>query len=151
MRQPVTQPHFNECHPRLLFSLLARHSPDQQRHRHIFQRREFSQQMMKLVDESDMTITPHSSCCLIDSHQILAHYLHRTVAGFVQTPEEVEQGALSGTGSTDHGHSLTCGQVDIDTAEYRHCRRPLTIDLLQTACVKHHFALITHSVAPRPD
>ena len=54
--EPVRQPHLAKYRRSFGFGLGLRHAPDQQRHRDVFQRREFRQQVMKLVNETEMAV-----------------------------------------------------------------------------------------------
>ena len=56
MLQAMSKPDLAEHHRRARFSLGARHPPDEQRHGDILERAEFRQQMMELIDETQVAI-----------------------------------------------------------------------------------------------
>ncbi len=170
MIQPLCQPDlFQHCGGERR-GFRALHPAYQQRHRDIFQRGEFRQQVMELVDEAERTVAHFAALRFVHLLHILPEYLHAAAAGIVQSAEQMQQRALARTGCADDRDTLAALQVEVDTLQHRHIHHAQRECLAQIAAGNHSsriavspqgggrrvpkacaFTLsLTHSAAPPP-
>ena len=85
----------------LCFRLVFRRTPHQQRHGDIFQRREFRQQVMELVDESQRAIAQFAARLFIERMNVAAGDLHDAGGRTVEAAQDLQQRGLAGARGAD--------------------------------------------------
>ncbi len=109
------------------------HAAYQERHGDVFQRGEFRQQVVELVDEAERAVAQLSTLGFIHRLHVLAEYRHAAAAGIVQPAEQMQQGAFAGAGSTDDGDAFAAGDIEINAVEHGHVEFTLGKGLAQVA------------------
>ena len=113
------------------FGLAALHAADQQRHGDVFQRGEFRQQVMELVDEAERAVAQFAALRLAHLLHFLPEDLRRCRRWLVQSAEQMQQGALAGTGSADDGDALAALHFEVDAVQHRHIQLPCRWNVLR--------------------
>ena len=109
------------------------HPPDQQRHRHVLQRREFGQQVMELVDEAKRAIAQLAARSIGQAIDLPPGDRHRSCSRQVQAAEQLQQRGLAGAGRADDRDALAGGDLEIDALEHFDARVALLEVLEQAA------------------
>ena len=123
-------------------------TPNEQGHGDVFQRGKLSQQVMELVDETEVAIAPVAACHFAERRKIAAHQCHVAGRRNVQPAEQVEQRAFTGTGSAHNGDGFAWLNCQIDTRQHRYFQPCATKYLAQITGDQNG---ITHSAGPPPD
>ena len=89
-----------------VFRLLAIFISHEQRHRDIFDRREFRHQVMELPDVSNRTVAKIRGCFVGKRLQLELGAVYVTLRSTIKRSEDVQQGALSGTTLPDDSDHL---------------------------------------------
>ncbi len=76
-------------------------SSHQQRHRHVLQRRELGQQVVKLVDEADAAIAQCAAVALRQRVNVLPRHQYLARVGTIEAAENLQQRGLAGSGCAD--------------------------------------------------
>ena len=82
------------------------HAAYQQRHGDVFQRGEFRQQVVELVDETERTVAQFAALRLVHLRYILSQDADAAAGDGVEPAQQMQQGALAGTGCADDGDAL---------------------------------------------
>lgn len=90
---------------------------DEGRHRHIFKRRKFREEVVKLEDKSDASIPKHRQFLVIFCEEIHSTKMDRALRWTVERTEEMEQGRLSGAALSNNGDNLTGFYDEIQVVE----------------------------------
>ena len=93
----------------------GRHAPHEQRHGDIFERAEFRQQMVELVDEADRTIAQYATLGLAEGVQVATLDADMAGVGPIETAKNLQQRGLAGTGGADDCHALAAGEPQRQT------------------------------------
>ena len=88
------------------------HSPHQQRHGDIFERGEFRQQVMELIDESNGAIAQMSALGIVQSIHCGSGDLHRTAGRQIESSQQLQKRRLPGSRGTDDGNALAGTDAD---------------------------------------
>ena len=110
--------------------------------------------MVELIDKAEMAVAHDAAFGIADLRKIAPHQLDFPGTGGIQTAEQMQQRALARTRSTDDCDALTRHDFQIDAQENRHFTpfaRTLAEYLPQTLAGQHHFRVLIHNAAPRPD
>jgi hypothetical protein len=105
---------------RLRHRLFAFHTPDQQRHGDVVQRREFRQQVVELVDEAERGVAQVAAPGFRQCREVLALQDHRAAARRIEAAEDVQQGRLAGAGSADDGDPFAAADGEVDVVQHLH-------------------------------
>ena len=97
MIKTMAQAHFTQHRGCPLIRFGLGQTADVKRHRHVFQRAEFGQQMMKLIDKTECAIAQASACCFRQRGKILAQQTDSPLAGGIQAAEQVQLCAFART------------------------------------------------------
>lgn len=73
MFQTVPEPDSRQDPARRVECFLPIHATNQQRHGHIFQRRKLREQVMELIDKTEVPVSPISAANFSQRREILAH------------------------------------------------------------------------------
>jgi hypothetical protein len=106
----------------------ARDAGDHLRDHHVFERREFGQQMVELVDEAERRAAQYSAPLIGKTAAFLAGDPHLAGSGPLQEPSQVQQRRFARPRRTDQRDQLAGPQFQIDAVEHRQ---------LDTALAKH--------------
>jgi hypothetical protein len=128
---------------------LARQAPDPERHRHIVLRAELGQQMVELVDETQVAVARLALLRRAQAGQILAIKQDPAGAGRVEPAEQMQQRALARARTADDGQGLAGPDVEVNTLQHGHVEPTFMEALAQAACAQDDVGF-THSAAPRP-
>ncbi len=79
---------------------------DKRGHRHILQRRELGQQMVELIDETDMPVAELRQLVVGQTVEIHAVNDHLSPIRLVQRADDVQQRRFAGPGRTDNRHDF---------------------------------------------
>ncbi len=152
MRQPLAQPHLVQPQRRLLGCFGARLAPYPQRHGHVVERRKLGQQMVKLVNKTQVPVAQLPLLRRGELVQRLAAELHRAAGRGIEPTEQVQQGALAAARCADDGQRLASADLQIDAVQHGEVNRPFAKAFHQPLGGQHHRCLlgVTHSAAPRP-
>ena len=155
MPRPVTEPDALQHRLRLPFRLGRRHATDGQRHRDVLERREFRQQMMKLIDEAERAVAHLAAFRFGQRRERRAFDEYFASRWRVESAQQMQQRALAGARSADDGDTLARANVEIDAHQHRNVKRSIAIRLAKTLAGEHRHlcasGLLIHSGAPRRD
>ena len=146
--QPVLQPDAAQASSVAARALSGgRHAPDPQRHGDVVQRAELGQQVVELVDETQVPVAQIALHAGAQLRQVLAHQLHAAAGGRIERAQQVQQGALAGTRGADDGQRLAGVHLQVDALQHRHVEPAFGETLGQALRLQHD---ITHNAGPRP-
>ena len=94
------------------------HPAYQGRHHGVLQRGKFRQEVMELEHEADGTVPEQGQGRIVPAEDILPVEEHLPGSRPVQGPQDMEQGALPGTGSPDQGNRLARRHLEIDPLQH---------------------------------
>ena len=83
--------------------------PNEQRHGDVFQRRKLRQQVVKLIDEAEVTVARQRSIPVGQGEGVHGAPAHRPRIRAVQRPQQVQQRALPRSGLAENGEALPSG------------------------------------------
>ena len=89
------------------------------RHQNIFQHGALRQEVMRLENETDLTVTHRGDLDIIDPAQILAVEQHLAAGGSVECADNVQQRALARTGRPDDGDRFGAPDFHRDVPQNR--------------------------------
>ncbi len=95
-----------------------RRAANTQRQSHVFERTEFRQQVMELVNESKVPVAQATQLGFAEARERIAGNADLTRAGMVQTAQQVHQGGFTGAGSTQDGMALTACHLEVNPPQY---------------------------------
>ena len=133
---------------------IAVHAPDEQRHRHVLQRRELGQQVVKLVDKPERPVAEHPALDLRLAADVPAGHAHLARARRIESAENMEKRALAGAGRPDDRNPLARGDFEIDAEQHGDGLAPLIERLVNVAAGEdrtrsRYSGLLTHISTPR--
>ncbi|MNM27476.1 hypothetical protein D3C81_379690 [compost metagenome] len=123
------------------------------RHHHVFQRGEFRQQVVELVDETQRLVAQQAARGVRQRGHALTGDIDLARGGRIQPAQQVQQRALAGTGGADDRNRLACGHRQVQAIEHRGLHAPLSVGLAQRFGTDHFIAAIEdliHSAGPPP-
>ena len=160
---PGAQPYLVQQSTRLVLGVTLAATANDQRQRHVLQRRELRQQMVELVDEADVAIAeaPDLGVAHLVQHGVGHPYF--AGAGAVEATEQVEQGGLAGARTADHRDPLAGVHLELELVEHHQVGGTFIVDPGQLAALEHQIVAgggrrldtrlgdyrIIHSAAPR--
>ena len=144
----MSQAHIVQNQSRLFVGLVTILTSNQQRHRDVFQRGEFWQQMMKLIYKSKRGIAQCAERRLRQLADVLTLQRHAALRNVIQPAEQVQQRALARAGGADDGKRLAGVNIEVDAEQNRHLDFPLQIGFVQVT-TREHQVIVIHS-AMRP-
>ena len=118
MPQALAQTHCLQCLAGARMARLDRIAADPQRHRHVVQRAELGQQVMKLINKTQVLIAQAPLLPSAQARELLAHEEHLALRGRVQPSEQVQQGALARTRGSDDGDGLARLHRQVDATQH---------------------------------
>src|SRR5262249_43386799 len=77
------------------------HAAHEQRHGDVLQRREFRQQMMKLVDETERAVAQYAALALAERVDVASRHPHHTGARRIEAAENLQECRFARTRSAD--------------------------------------------------
>ena len=89
--EPVPEPHFAEHLDGARVRFCNWHAPDQERHRHVLDRGEFRQQMMELIDETQLPVAQLAASRLIERLDIAPADDDLAAGGGIQPAQQMQQ------------------------------------------------------------
>ncbi len=95
MLQPRPQPDPSQQLGRRAARRATRPAGDHQRQRDVLQRRELGQQVVKLVDETQMAVADPTALGLAGRADIMSGNANRAGAGIIEPAKQLQQGALA--------------------------------------------------------
>jgi hypothetical protein len=95
----------------------ARSACDEQRHRHVLERRELRQEVVELEDEAEGAVAELAAPCLAEGEHVLAGDGQGAAVRAVEGAEDVEERRLPHPGGPDDGHHLPRPHVEVDAAQ----------------------------------
>ncbi len=104
---------------RLLPGPPAPDAGDHLRQHDVFERRKFRQQMMELIDETQLGAAQQGSVLVGEAAAILPADRDRAAIRAFEQPGDVQQGRLAGAGGADQRHHLARLQQQIDPVQHR--------------------------------
>jgi hypothetical protein len=118
----------------------------------IFQRREFRQQVMELVDEADFGASQRRPLVVAHGRSGRAADLDFAGVGPLQQARQMQERRLSGAGRRDQRHRLAGRELEARAVEDLDRRFAPPISALHSIERKRGDARgLIHSAAPRPD
>ena len=105
---------------RRTFALFLGHSAEHQRHRHVFQRGQIGQQVVRLEHESEMLLAESRQFAFVEPADGHAADAHAAARRFLHAGQLVEQRGFAGAGLAEHAADLTLGDTEIDTVKRHH-------------------------------
>jgi len=106
MVRAIFQSDFAQPFTSFVFRLTRVFVSHQQRHGHVFNRREFRQQVMKLPDVSNRTVAKIRGCLIGKRLQLKLGAVYVTLRSTIKRSEDVQQGALARATLADDGDHL---------------------------------------------
>jgi len=85
---------------------VTRQAPNPQGHGHIVQSTELWQQVMELVNKADVLVAQVAQGLGAQARQGLAHDMHLTLRGRIQTAQQMQQGAFARARGAHNGDCL---------------------------------------------
>ncbi len=138
MREAFGQPNARQQSARPRLGGARIHSPHQQRHRDIFERGEFGQQVMKLIDEAHGAISQMTALGIVQAIHCGSCDLHRAAGRQIEPSQELQQRRFAGSGSADDGDSLTGAYADGHRPQYQDFHVALDEFLGEILPLEHH-------------
>ena len=139
------------------FSASARLSAgDELRHHHIFERVEFRQQMMELIDEADVAAPDAGAFGIAQRGAVAPVQQHRTAIGAVEQPGDLEQRRFAGARRGDQRHRLALVKLRRRTVEHMDfavalLEAALQVDKLDDRCSRALVHGLTRTAGLRRD
>lgn len=90
---------------------------NQGRHRHIFERRKFRKEVVKLEDKSDASIPKRRQFLVIFCKEIRSTKMDGSLRWTVECTEEMQEGRFAGAAFTHNSHNLTRFYDEIQVVE----------------------------------
>jgi hypothetical protein len=122
------KPNLIEESGRLFPRLSARHCGDHLRQHDIFERREFRQQMMELVDEADGGASQQSPPLVVETGAIFTADKYPAAVRTLQEAGDMEHRRFPSTGRADQCHNLSGPQDEVDPVKHDELGRGLLED-----------------------
>jgi len=88
------------------------HPPHQERHRDVFERGEFGQQVMELIDEAHGAIAQMTALGIVQAIHRGSCDLHRAAGRQIEPPQQLQKRRLAGSGGADDGDPLARAHAD---------------------------------------
>ena len=152
--QPYLRQHLQGRFPCLRTGLAA----DPQGHGHVLGSGELGQQMVKLVNKTQMAVTHVALFGQTQTRKILPQNAHAATGRHIQSAQHVQQGALARSGCTNDGDRFTGHYPQIHALQHRQVDRlALMKPLGQSLGLQHRKSIlgklprITHNAMPPPD
>ncbi len=123
------------------------------RHHHVFQRGEFRQQVVELVDEAQRLVAQQATRGVRQGRHALAGDEHLTCGRHIEATQQVQQGALAGAGGTDDRHRFAGIDLQVQPIEHRGLHAAFGVGLAQALGTDHFIAAVDdliHSAGPPP-
>ncbi len=133
MLEPLAQTHTLEQSTRTRTRRRHVHAAHQKRHRDIFERGEFGQQVMKLVHETDRTVAQIPASFLAELVNVLAIHQHFPRRRPVQAAEQLQEGRLTRPGCTYDRKALSRAYREVDSLQNIQRHRALAKALMHVA------------------
>ena len=144
---PVCQAPPSRGRPALLPGLGRFHAPDEQRHHDVLDDVEVLQQVVELEDETHFFVSETALFVLTEGHDVLAIEEDLSFRGLIKGADNVEEGALAGSGRSHDGDEFTFIGGEINAFEDVDHNTILLEGLSQP---RHLNNVITHSAgSPR--
>ncbi len=145
--QAVAQADGLQQRPGALRSILYTGPVEQHRQHHVFQRGEFRQQVVELIDEAKRPVAECTACRIGQSAHLLATDVDFAGGGRVEPTQQVQQRALACAGGPQDRNGLALRHRQRQAIEHRRAQLAFRIGLAELLGVDHR---IIHSAAPPP-
>lgn len=119
MMQAGSQPNLLQQRNGFRFNIRLLAALDEGRHAGILKRRELGQEMVELEDKPDPSIPELRLLILRHLKDILTVEVDRACRGPIEHPDDVEERALSGSGSPDDRDKFASLNLETDAVEHR--------------------------------
>ena len=129
---------------RLPVHRLHRFAPDAQRHADVVQRAELRQQVVELVDETQVPVAQPALFRGVQAGHLLPHQLHRARGRRVQPAQQVTQRALARTRGADDGERLAGMHLEVHAAQHLHVQPALAEALGEPLAGEHDAGVRLH-------
>ena len=106
VHHPLPQPDFFQHQSSLHFGIPRTHAVNQQRHHHVFQCREFGEQVVELIHESQILVAQLPQFGLGKLGNFLPHQRNAAGTGFVQTAQQMQQRGFAAARRADNAHAF---------------------------------------------
>ena len=143
--QPYGLQHLRGLLQRLFFAVTA----NTQRHGHIVLRAELRQQVVKLVDKTQVLVAQLTLAFGAERVQGLALQVHAALCGGIQPAQQMQQSAFSRARGAHNGQRFTGMHLQINIVQHLHIQVPIFKALGDTARLQNYW--ITHNAAPPQD
>jgi len=97
---------------------------NQQRHHHVFQRREFRQQVVNLPNKPNFPIAKVRLLGLCETRYLSTSVVYRTRGRPVQTAQHMQQGALAGPALSNQGQHFATLYIQVKPGKYNQFASP---------------------------
>src|SRR5258706_5310762 len=129
----MTEPDLTQQGDRERVRVCLRRAADHERHRNVFDRREFGQQMMKLINESELAIAQIAAGGLVQRLDIASADQDLAARRGVEPTEQMQQRAFAGARCADDSDALALVYREVDAEQNLHFNFSLQIALAQPA------------------
>ena len=151
----MIQPHLLQRRCRLLLADSRALTTNQQWHGHVFQRGEFRQQVMELIDEAQIAVAQLASVTITHAGQSIPGNGNATPGCPVQPAQQIQQGRLARAGGTNDRQDIALSHGQIHTTQHFQLVIAFLVALNQFFGLKHDtgagsIAGIIHSAGPPP-
>ena len=146
-----------------LARLRRRHAPNPQRHGNVVLRAELGQQMVELVNKTQVLVAQAPLCRSVLLRQVLPLQADRATGRCVEPTEQMQQRAFSGTRCADDGQRLAGMHIEVNALQHGDIEPAFGETLGQATRTQDDFAAglrvinrknrchLTHNAAPLPD
>lgn len=151
MLQALTQAHPLQPARGQLSGLGAVLAANPQRHGDVVQCAELGQQVVELVDKTEVAVAPLALLGRAQGRQQLPLELHRALAGRVQAAQQMQQSAFARAGGAHDGECFARVHGQVHALQHGHIQAPFGEALGQALGIEHHGRVgVIHSAAPPP-
>jgi len=157
MLQALRQTHSGQRARRRLQRLGPWQSANEQRHGHVFHSAELRQQMMELINKTQVQVAQTTLLGARQARQVLPHEPDLTAGRRIEPAEQVQQSALARTRSADDGQGLPGTDLQIHALQHLHVQRAFHKPFGQALGLQHRLCpgaivgrLIIHNARPAP-
>src|SRR6056297_24985 len=145
--EPLAQPDAAQQFGRRTTRLRGRLPADHQWKCHVFNGTEFRQQVMKLVNESQVSIADPAALQLGGMDHVVTGHADRALGRIVQPAQYLQQRTLAHARGSDNGDLLTAGDLQVHASQNVQ-GGPALVKSARHACAFHD--RVIHNAAPPP-
>ena len=131
------QAHLGQHLLRAARAFLVGQAPDAQRHGHVVQRAELGQQVVELIDKTQVLVAQITLLRRRQLRQVLAMQVHAARGGRVQRAQQVQERALARARGADDGQRLARAHFQVHALQHGHVQAPLGEALGEAPGLQH--------------